>query len=91
MIRVGTIGTSQITERFLEALSLLPEVYELQGVYSRQKNKAKDLAQRFGATYYCDDLAEFWADPELDLVYIASPNGAHFEQTGHPGRQTCHC
>ena len=36
MIRVGTIGTSHITERFLEALSLLPEVYELQGVYSRQ-------------------------------------------------------
>ena len=65
MIRVGTIGTSWITERFIEACQLTNQ-YELRAVYSRNAYRAKDIATVYKATYYSDELT-------LSLIHISEP------------------
>ena len=79
MINVATIGTSWITEQFIKACKLT-DLYHLKAVYSRSVETAKDFAQVYQADYYTDALNNILFDPEVDLVYIASPNAMHFSQ-----------
>lgn len=80
MIRLGTIGTSWITAQFIEAAQA-SNMYHVRAVYSRQADKARELAQRYGVDYYSDELNNLLFDPEIDAIYVASPNSVHFEQT----------
>ncbi|RLQ90632.1 gfo/Idh/MocA family oxidoreductase [Falsibacillus albus] len=75
----GTIGTSSITTKFINA-SRLSKKLHLTSVYSRDKANAEEFANRFDAEFTYDDLEEMAASPELDAVYIASPNSLHYEQ-----------
>lgn len=79
MLKIGTIGTSWITEEFLRAAQLT-NLYQLQGVYSRSVDSGKDLATVFNATYYTDEINNLLFDPEIDVIYIASPNAVHYSQ-----------
>lgn len=78
-IRFATIGTSDITRRFLDALSQL-EGARLSTCYSRSADKARAFGADWGATNFVDDLADLAASPEVDAVYIASPNALHAPQ-----------
>lgn len=80
MINVGTIGTSWITEQFIEALKLTRR-YHIKAVYSRRINSAKDIAKYYHADYYTDQLNTLLFDPEIEVIYVASPNSLHFEHT----------
>ncbi len=79
MINIGTIGTSWITEEFLRAAQLT-NLYHLKGVYSRSADSGKDLATVFNANYYTDELNNLLFDPDIDAIYIASPNALHYQQ-----------
>ncbi len=79
MIQLATIGTSTITEQFVAALAGVPGI-ELAGVFSRRPDGAADAAARFGAPRWWSDLDDLLAAPEVDAVYVASPNSVHFEQ-----------
>ena len=78
-VRFATIGTSGICERFLEALSEARGV-EYVGTYSRDIARARDFGGRYGARLFFDDLRELASCPEVDAVYVASPNAAHARQ-----------
>lgn len=78
-VRIATIGTSLIAERFLEALSQVPQATH-QAVYSRSLEQAQRFAQRSGAPLCFDSLEELAAEPSVDAVYIASPNMLHIPQ-----------
>ncbi len=78
-VRFATIGTSGICERFLEALSEAKGV-EYVGTYSRDLARARDFGGRYGARLFFDDLRELASCPEVDAVYVASPNAAHARQ-----------
>lgn len=78
-MKVLTIGTSLITEKFITALKLV-EGTELMAVYSRDSDKAKDFSQKMGAPYFFNDLEEALQSELIDTVYIASPNTVHFSQ-----------
>ncbi|HFI0462768.1 TPA: Gfo/Idh/MocA family protein [Streptococcus suis] len=80
MIQVGTIGSSWITEQFIQAMKLSRR-YHLKAVYSRNASTAKELASAYQADYYTDALNNMLFDPEIDLIYVASPNAMHLEQT----------
>lgn len=80
MLRLGIIGTNWITAQFVDA-AVTTGQYQLQGVYSRTLTKA----QKFGTEVhadpeYFDDLDRFVTSPNLDIIYIASPNSLHAEQ-----------
>lgn len=79
MIRFAIIGTNWITERFIQS-ALETEQFVLTAVYSRSEEKGKDFAAKFGDPQVFTDLAEMASSPEIDAVYIASPNSLHAEQ-----------
>lgn len=78
-VRFASIGTSGICERFVEAL-VEARGAEYVGAYSRDLERARSFGERYGAHLFFDDLAELASCPEVDAVYVASPNGAHAAQ-----------
>ncbi|MGX7168767.1 Gfo/Idh/MocA family oxidoreductase [Facklamia hominis] len=79
MLNYATVGSSWITEQMIQAATYTQQ-YHLKAVYSRHLDKAKQLAQKTGADYYTDNFNNLLFDPEIDLVYIASPNSLHAQQ-----------
>ncbi len=80
MVRLATVGTSTITELFLNACTVTGR-YMFFACYSRSSEKARDFAQKFGFSKTYTDLAQMACDPEVDAVYIASPNSLHYSQS----------
>ncbi|WP_026263345.1 Gfo/Idh/MocA family protein [Paenibacillus sanguinis] len=78
-MRFAIIGTNWITERFIQS-ALETEQFALTAVYSRSAEKGRDFAAKFGDPQVFTDLAEMASSPEVDAVYIASPNSLHAEQ-----------
>ncbi|MES2658616.1 MAG: Gfo/Idh/MocA family oxidoreductase [Verrucomicrobiota bacterium] len=72
-MNIGIIGTGTIGRFHAEAIRAMDEG-TLHSVYSRRPENAVDYGVRC-----VSDLEKFLADPELDLVTIATPSGAHFD------------
>ena len=72
-MNIGIIGTGTIGRFHAEAIRAM-EGGALHSVHSRRAESGVD----YGVKCHTD-LAEFLADPELDIVTIATPSGAHFE------------
>lgn len=79
MIKLATIGTNWITEKFIDA-ALQTKQYQLTAIYSRDINKANELAKKYQVNTVFDKLTELAQYANVDVVYIASPNSLHFEQ-----------
>lgn len=78
MLKYSVIGTSWITESFIQGAGLVKDL-TLDGVYSRSKEKGEDFAQKTGAKRVFTDFSELLSS-DTDLVYVASPNSCHYEQ-----------
>lgn len=78
-LRLGTIGTSTITEQFIEAAKQ-SGAYTLEAVYSRKEQTADAFKEKFQAKKAYFDWDSFLQDESIDVIYIASPNSLHFEQ-----------
>jgi predicted dehydrogenase len=79
MLRVATIGTSWITRQFASDAGFVDGI-SLACAYSRDAGRASAFAAEIGAASSSADLAGMLASPDLDAVYVASPNSAHFGQ-----------
>jgi scyllo-inositol 2-dehydrogenase (NADP+) len=79
VIRLGTIGTSWITGSLAEAVGMA-EGIAVTAVYSRDAGRGRAFADTVGATRVFTDLDDLCASPEIDAVYVASPNSAHEAQ-----------
>lgn len=80
MLKLGIIGTNWITEQFVDAAHD-SEKYQLVSIYSRSKAKGLTFGEKYQVTTVYDDLTAFMTATEMDVVYIASPNSLHFEQS----------
>ncbi len=78
-MNVATIGTSWITESFIDSSKYIENV-SISAVFSRNDEKAKTFAQKNNAGKYYSSLEEMLKDADIDAVYIASPNSKHYEQ-----------
>jgi predicted dehydrogenase len=79
MIRFGIIGTNWITEDFIRSAREV-EGFVLTAVFSRSEENARPYAAKYGIPHVYTDFDSFANSPELDAVYIASPNFLHAEQ-----------
>ncbi len=79
MLRIATIGTSWITSQFASDAGIVGGI-SLACAYSRDATRAAAFAAEIGAASSSDDLAGMLASPDVDAVYVASPNSAHFGQ-----------
>lgn len=78
-MRWGTIGTSQITEEFINGLRKIPN-QKITACYSRAKESATAFMEKT-ALLTAVAFTNFEAMlPVIDAIYIASPNGLHFDQ-----------
>lgn len=80
MVRLATVGTSKITEKFISACKYTGR-YSLYSAYSRTCEKAKAFKEKHGFANYCCDLTALAEDKNVDAVYIATPNLFHCEQS----------
>ncbi len=74
----GVIGTGRIAEQFARDLPLVPNA-RLAGVVSRRVDRAQNFADTFGLDEAAafDDPARMIADPQVEAIYIATPNDTH--------------
>lgn len=80
MIRLATVGTSTITEKFLAACRLTGR-YIFHTAYSRTAETGAAFARAQGFLKSSNDLRAVASDPEIDAVYIATPNAFHAAQS----------
>ena len=78
-MNVGIIGAGHIAEKMATTLSAMDDMQCL-AIGSRSLEKAQAFAQRFGVERAYGSYAGLLADPDVDLVYIATPHSCHFAQ-----------
>lgn len=75
-LRWGIIATGQIGRRFAEGLATVDQA-SVVAVGSRDKAKADAFAEKYGLPRAYGSYEEVFGDPEVDAVYIATPNDTH--------------
>ena len=78
MLKVAIIGCGKIAESHAEVISSLSDVH-LIATCDREELMAKQLAERYGAKKFYNDLNLMLADPKPDVVHITTPAQSHYE------------
>ena len=76
----GIIGPGWIAEKFAAALAVLDNA-NLFAVASRSLDNAKSFAARYQVERAYGSYEELAKDPDVDVIYIATPHPYHFENT----------
>lgn len=80
-VKWGILGCGDVCERKSGPPMYLTEHSSLSAVMRRDAAKAADFAHRHGVPRFYTDAAELIADPEVDIVYVATPHATHRELT----------
>jgi predicted dehydrogenase len=78
--RWGILATGRIANDFVEDLQLLADA-EVTAVGSRSVEAAEVFARRHSIPRAYGSWAELAADPDVDVVYVATPHSAHYAAT----------
>jgi UDP-N-acetyl-2-amino-2-deoxyglucuronate dehydrogenase len=76
-MKFGIIGSGMIARIHAKAISAMTGG-TLHAVFNHRAEGAEKLAAEHGIRAF-SNLAEFLTDPELDVVTVCTPSGAHFE------------
>jgi predicted dehydrogenase len=76
--RWAILGPGRIARAFASDLALVPGA-ELVAVGSRSGPRARAFADEFGVASSYGSYEELVSDPQVDVVYIASPHALHLE------------
>ncbi|HEY6427146.1 MAG TPA: Gfo/Idh/MocA family oxidoreductase [Acidimicrobiales bacterium] len=80
MIRWGVVGPGAIAVGFADAMTMA-EGGRIVAVASRSRERADAYADRFGVATRYGDYAALAQDPEVDVVYVATPQSRHADDT----------
>ena len=78
--KVGIIGAGWIADKMAETLKPFKE-YECYAIASRSLEKAQAFANHWGIPVAYGSYEELVSDPNIDLVYIATPHSHHYKHT----------
>jgi predicted dehydrogenase len=79
-IRWGILGCGRIARKFAADLALVQHA-RLTAVGARQIGHAQAFAKEFPVSHVHGSYEELVSDPEVDVIYIASPHALHHEHT----------
>ena len=79
-MRVGIVGAGWIAEKAAVTLNGMQDCEAL-AIGSRSLEKAEDFARKWGMPRAYGSYAEVISDPEVDLVYVATPHSHHYDVT----------
>ena len=78
--KVGTVGAGWIAEKAAITLNGLPG-FRCYAIASRSQEKADAFAARWGVEKAYGSYSALLEDPEVDLLYVATPHSHHFDIT----------
>ncbi len=79
IINWGILGAGKIAEKFATAMAVTDGT-RLYAVASKDKDKGLSFATRHTAQVVYNDYEKLVADPNVDVIYIATPHAFHCEQ-----------
>ncbi len=79
-VRFAVIGTNWITGALIDAGRTV-DGFDVVAVCSRSAPTGREFADRYGIARVHTSVADLATDPDVDAVYIASPNSLHAEQS----------
>lgn len=77
--RVGILGAGHIAEKIADTLNKL-DAFEPYAIASRDINKANEFGDKFNIEKRYGSYEELVNDPDVELIYIATPHSHHAEQ-----------
>ena len=77
-VRWGILSTGRIASVFAEALQSIDDAH-LVAVGSRSADSAAVFGERFNVPRRYASYEELAADPDVDIIYIATPHALHYE------------
>lgn len=80
-MKVAILGAGNIATCMATALGGLDESVEAYAIAARDYERAKEFAEKWGITKAYGSYEEMLDDPEVDLVYIATPHVFHYEHS----------
>jgi predicted dehydrogenase len=80
MMKIGTVGTGFIVDNFFDAVNKTDNTV-ITAIYSRAEETACAFAAKHNLAKWHTDREAFLNDPEVDVVYVASPNSLHYQWT----------
>ena len=76
----GILATGTIAKKFASTVEQMgAEGEQLVAVGSRHLESAQAFAQQYGIPRCYDSYEALAADPEVEAIYIATPNTLHYE------------
>ncbi len=78
MFKIGIIGAGWIADKMAETITGLKDVQKY-AIASRDLKKAQDFAAQWGFAKAYGSYKELVDDPDVDMVYIATPHSHHLE------------
>ncbi|MFB9079423.1 Gfo/Idh/MocA family protein [Flavobacterium procerum] len=79
-LKWGIVGLGNIAHQFAADLLLLDNMI-LSGCASRNIEKANEFASQYNISKAYDSYDALFEDPEIEIVYIATPHDSHTELT----------
>jgi predicted dehydrogenase len=76
----GILAPGKMSAKFTKGLKLLENI-ELYAVGSRDIQRSKQFAREHGFKKFYGSYDELSSDPDVDIIYVASPHSHHFEHT----------
>lgn len=80
ILRVGIVGAGRIAAVAAKTLNAMTEC-QAYGIGSRQQEKADAFAREWNMPKAYGSYAALIADPDVDLLYIATPHSHHYDVT----------
>lgn len=78
MYHFGIIGAGNIAHKFIEAVRMTKHA-DVTAVASKSLERARDWAEKEGLSRYYDSYETLLADPDIDIIYIATLSNAHYD------------
>lgn len=77
-MKIGVLGTGNIIKSIAPTLAKM-ENAQCYAIASRTQERANEAAAEYGFEKAYGSYEELVADPEVELIYIATPHSRHFE------------
>ena len=72
----AVVGCGVIANEFAQAME--KEGRKIYAVASRRKEKADEFAAKYGVLHVYEDIYAMLREPDVDIVYVATPHNTHF-------------